>query len=44
MLHFAQADFFPVPEKKDVLSDPVRAWNVGRAFALSDYRTADVMN
>ncbi len=23
--HFAYADFFPVPEKKDVLSHPVRA-------------------
>ena len=23
-------------EKKDVLSYPVRAWNVGRAFALSE--------
>ena len=33
--HFACADFFPVPEKKDVLSDPVRAWNAGRAYALA---------
>ena len=35
VLNFAWADFFPVPEKKDVLSDLVRAWNARRAFALS---------
>ena len=35
-LHFAYAAFFPVPEKNDVLSDPVRAWNEGRAFLLAE--------
>ena len=36
MLHFAYADVFPAPEKKDVLSDHVRAWNAGIAFALAE--------
>ena len=25
-----------MPENKDVLSDPDRAWNAGRAFALAE--------
>ena len=28
---------FPMSEKKDVLSSPVRVCNAGRAFALSEY-------
>ena len=36
VLHFCVADFFPVTEKKDVLSDPVRAWNAGRTCALAE--------
>ena len=34
VLHFG--DLFPVPEKKDVLYDPVRVCNAGGAFALSE--------
>ena len=33
---FCISRFLSVPEKKDVLSVPVRAWNAGRAFALAE--------
>ena len=43
MLHFASADFFPVPEKKDVLSD--QGMEYEKIFCLiGRHRTADVMN
>ena len=33
--HFSYSDFFLMPEKKEVLSDPVKAWNAGKAYALA---------
>ena len=45
VLRFAQEYFFSVPEKKDVSSDHVRAWNAGRVFLVGGrHRTADVIN
>ena len=40
--HFVCADFFPVSEKKDVLSNPFRARNAGRAYALAGGMTLQI--